>query len=121
MESLTIASVIELLGNDTLPLTAKLVDVALVEVKFVTAPVVATSEVTNKFVDVAFVNTPAAGVTRPIDDPLIGLLPIVPPLIVRPSTTYASVIESTGRLRRPVTARFVVVALVPLKLTNVSP
>ncbi len=57
------------------------------------------------------VKIPAAGVVRPIEEPLIGVLVIVPPLIVRPSTTIASVIELFGRFTAPLTFKLVDVTL----------
>ena len=107
--STTIASVIELFGRLTEPVAKRFVVVTFVLVKFVPvrlviAPVVAMNEVANKLVEVAFVNMPAAGVTRPI-----GVLLIVPPSIVRPFTTNASVTEFVGRESAPDTSKFVVV------------
>ncbi len=118
--STTMASEMELFGNATAPVTLRFVDVTLVRVllvlvKLVNAPVVAMNEVAKRLVLVAFVNTPAAGVTRPI-----GVLLMVPASMVRPFTTIVSVIELAGRFNAPDTAKLVVVALVVVKLTPLA-
>jgi hypothetical protein len=69
----------------------------LVEVAFIN-----TVEVANKLVEVALVNTAVEAPVVPI-----GVLLIVPPSIVRPFTTMASVTEFDGKERTPVTARLV--------------
>ena len=61
----------------------------------------------NRVLIFRLVNVPAAGVVRPI-----VVLLIVPPVIVRASTTSASCIESFGTLISPVTLRPVTPILV---------
>lgn len=140
MESATIASVTELFGKLRTPETYRLVVVTevadkLFGEKFVAASVVKKplvevmlapladpkdKPVALKFVEVALVKMPAAGVVRPIDEPFIGVLVTVPPLIVRPSTATASVIELLGRFTTPEIYKFVEVTFVAKMLVEVT-
>jgi hypothetical protein len=61
-------------------------------------------EVAKKLVELAFVNIPVEAMVVPI-----GVLLIVPPVIVRPSTTNASLIELVGKLMVEVTVRIPIV------------
>ena len=77
-------------------LVVKVVE-TLVGAKFVALKLVAVKVVAKKAVEVAFVlvelvNTPVLGVVAPI-----GVELMVPPLMVKPSTTNASVILLLGR------------------------
>lgn len=64
-------------------------------------------EVAKKLVEVTLVNIAVEAIVAPI-----GVLLIVPPSIVRPFTTAASVIELLGKFNEPETYKLVVVALV---------
>ncbi len=108
--STTSASEIASLGRSTLPLTYIWVVEAATKMVLVA----------NKLVEVALVKTPVDGVTAPI-----GVLLMVPPEMVRPSTTNASVTELFGTVRLPETAKLVEVAetkmvLVANKLVEVA-
>lgn len=70
---------------------------------------------TYKLVVEALVNTPVEGLTAPI-----GVLLIVPPSIVRPFITMASVIELFGNVRVPLTAKLETVAFSMLVLAKVE-
>ena len=63
--------------------------------------------VANAFVEEMLVNTPVAGVTKPI-----GVLLMVPPSMVKPLTTMRSVTELVGRVICPVALKLVVVMFV---------
>jgi hypothetical protein len=91
----------------------KLVEVTLVPLAFVNKKLVAVADAKNAFVEVRFVKTPVLAVVAPIAE-----LFTVPPLIVRPSTTIASVIELVGKVRVPVTPKLVEVSEVPEALVN---
>ena len=80
------------------------------------APVRTERYVEVALVEVTFVNTPVFGVVAPM-----AVLLMVPPLIVRASVTMPSVMELFGREMAPVTARFVLVVLVPVAFVQVSP
>ena len=112
MVSKTIASVIELLGSATAPVTAMFVVVTFVEVKSVLpkvaiVPTFAMNEVVKRLVELALVKMPVAGVTKPI-----GVLLMVPPSMVKPLTTMRSVTELVGRVICPVALKLVVVMFV---------
>ena len=93
-----------------LPDIARLAPViAAVTATSVNVPVVA-----NKLVLVAFVNTPVDGTVAPI-----GLLSIVPPDIVSPGTTMASVTELLGNERVFVTVRLPIFAVPMVELAAV--
>ena len=92
------------------------VSVTFPEERFVMVPFVANKFVEVADVEVAFVKTAVEAVFAPI-----GVLSIVPPLIVSAFTTIASVTEFEGRERPPVTAKFVVVALVPVAFVQMRP
>ena len=85
----------------------KLVVVTLVERKLEIVPLLARKVVVKRLVEVALVKIPVEGVMNPI-----GVLLMVPPLMVRPSTTNVSVIELVGRVICPVALKLVVVTLV---------
>ena len=135
--SITMASVTELVGSARTPVTARLVEVSEVKTPFVKVPFVVLklvvkklvvvsepptevvkvrpeekrlvdeAEVNTAFVEVRPVKTPVLGVLAPI-----GVLLIVPPEMVSPSITIASVTELFGKFKLPVIARFVPVAFV---------
>ena len=91
--SATSASEMALLGRSTLPETNKCVELtapklAAVPNRFVEEAAKKLVLVANKLVEVILVKIPVDGVVPPI-----GVLLIVPPEIVRPSTTLASVTE----------------------------
>lgn len=71
------------------------------------------AETKTAFVEVKLVNTPVLGVMAPIEVPLI-----VPPEIVSPSTTIASVTDPVGKFRAPMTPRFVVVTPTKVELVK---
>jgi hypothetical protein len=82
--------------------------------KLVALKLVAVKVVTNNAVDVAFVvvtlvKIPVEGVEAPI-----GVLLMVPPLIVKPSTTNASVTEFVGSVKVDNTVKLLVVSTVEL-------
>ena len=90
------------------PARVKLVVEILVKVELTLTVVVA-----KKTEEVALVKTPVDGVVAPI-----GVLLIVPPEIVRPSTTMALVTESLGKTRKPLAkVKLVVEILVKVELT----
>ena len=74
----------------------------LVEVRLVPLILTSTEEVVKKLVEVRLVKTPVDGLVAPI-----GTLLIEPPVRVSEPATIASVTESAGNDRTPVTARFV--------------
>lgn len=92
----------------------------MVDVALVPLAVSKVKLVELKFVELTLVKIPAAGVVKPIEEPLIGVLVTVPPLIVRPSTTMASAMELVGKFKVPDTFRLVVLALVKMALVEVT-
>ena len=117
------------------PVTAKLVEVALVVVKLlivvlpkldrpeiyklvddtlVAVILTRTEDVAKKLVEVRLVKIPVDGTVLPI-----GVLSITPPLIVKAFTTIALVIESFGKLTESDTYRLVVEALTNIALVDV--
>ena len=108
------ASVILLFGKFKAPETYK-----LVEVRLVTTPLMITVLVAKKLVEVRLVATkvvkaPVDGVEAPI-----GVLLMVPPEIVRPSMTIASVMELVGKLMAPEAYKLVVETLTKMALVEV--
>ena len=99
-----------------------LVNPRLVTNKFVEVALPNTLDVAKKLVELALVNTPVEAIVAPI-----GVLLMVPPSIVRPFTTNASVSELLGKFRVEVTVKIPIVVdgeirepvmVSPVMLTN---
>ncbi len=124
--SATMASVMELFGKESEPVTARLVEVTLVAVKLeiVVLPklvmpvttklveVILVAKRLTKTVFVANISVEVTYVKTAVEAPVlpIGVLLIDPPSIVRPLTTIASVIELAGKDRVLVTVKLPIVA-----------
>lgn len=102
------------LPNTEFPETYKFVLVTFVATKLPIVALVTDAAEAEKFVVVAFVNTPVDGTVAPI-----GLLSIVPPDIVSPGTTIASVTELLGNERVLVTVRLPIFAIPIVELAAV--
>lgn len=85
----------------------------MVAVKLVEDPLVADSVDAKKYVLVTFVNTPVDATDAPI-----GVLSILPPLMVSPSTTKASVMLFDGSVNVVPIVKLLAVILVPDAVPN---